>query len=248
MSDIDVLGEIHEDETVDLDAIQSDSPPEETAEESTTPAEEDKDTEEANVPFHEHPRFKELVEEKNTYKQQFESLQSQIEELKQSKSEPAQPNVPKEFSELYGTDAAEHWEAYKRLNQQTLDNVVTRDDLSEAIKEQMQRIEEEKQQEQQLVEQYQQEYEKRIDSVAKEHGIDKGKFRKWFVENPITKFDANNPEDWDYDIEKGAALFAQINPPKDRGDVSTQTSNAPTESGKYKTLQDLARQSWTNLN
>jgi hypothetical protein len=249
---IEVLGEI-EDNSVDLDALQPVSPTEDEQPESTTPAEEDKQPEEENVPFHEHPRFKELVEEKNTYKQELEAMRAEIESLKTTPpkgevvEEQPQSNVPKEFLELYGTDATEHWEAYKRLNQQTLGNIVTRDQLSQVLREEMKNIEKEKKEQDELVAKYQTEYEGRISASATKHGIDAGKFRKWFVENPITKINPENPADYDYDIERGADLYAQIHPPADRGAAATQTDNAPTPSGNIHSLKDLANRSWSSL-
>lgn len=57
------------------------------------------------VPFHEHPRFQELVKEKNEYKEKYEGLEARFSEI-ENKFKPAQPveeeNVPDPFDDPKG--------------------------------------------------------------------------------------------------------------------------------------------------
>jgi len=82
-------------------------------EEKETPAEENKETEE-KIPFHKHPRFKSLVEEKNRYKEELDELKERVEskfsELEESRSQ-TQP-IPNWFSDAFG-DNPEVWEKYQ---------------------------------------------------------------------------------------------------------------------------------------
>lgn len=224
----------------------------------TTPAVEDKPTEDPIVPpLHEHPRFKEVVEEKNTYKKQYEDLLAKQAEAQAPISTPSvQPevtNVPQEFIDLYGTNAPEHWEAYKRLAQQTSSDYVKKSDLEQAVSDRIAQMEQDKVTQAELTKQYAQQYETQVKELAVKYNIDAGKFRKWFTDmansgNPIVKINPENPSDYEYDFAKGAEIFAQINPPTDRGTVATQTSNAPTPSaGQFKNMQDLANRPWSSI-
>lgn len=59
-----------------------------------------------NTPFHEHPRFKELIEEKNSYKEQLSRMQEQIERLSQAQSQPKSQDAQKDalLERLKGID------------------------------------------------------------------------------------------------------------------------------------------------
>jgi len=162
-------------------------------------------------------------------------------------------NVPQEFIDLYGTNAPEHWEAYKRLTEQTSSGFVRKEEISSLIAETLKAKEQEIQQEKELTKQYAQQYETQVKELAVKHNIDAGKFRKWFTDmansgNPIVKINPENPADYEYDFAKGAEIFAQINPPTDRGTVATQTSNAPTPSvSQFKNIQYLANRPWSSI-
>jgi len=80
------------------------------AEEGTTPAVEDKSTEDDNVPFHKHPRFKRLIEHNKDLKAQLDQLSQRIPQPKAEMGEP-----PTWFSNLYGKQP-ELWEEYQKYN------------------------------------------------------------------------------------------------------------------------------------
>lgn len=86
---------------------QDDSSQQDAASETSEPKE---------VPFHEHPRFKELIQEKNTYKQQYSQLENayrhlaaQLQEMQntfqaQSQVKQQQPTYEKTLERLKGID------------------------------------------------------------------------------------------------------------------------------------------------
>lgn len=72
---------------------------------SNTPNKED------NVPFHEHPRWKQREQELEELREQTVRQDQEISELKSRRSEPSDTEVPEWFRELYG-DNAVAWEKY----------------------------------------------------------------------------------------------------------------------------------------
>lgn len=75
--------------SADANVETSSASPEQTA--NTASANEAKQ-ESANTPFHEHPRFKELIEERNQWKNQFAEMQKRLSDF-ESRSKPAEPKV-----------------------------------------------------------------------------------------------------------------------------------------------------------
>jgi len=117
----------------------------EKEEEIETPADsqpekkEEEEKEEKETPFHEHPRFKELVEEKNTYKADLEKLredtESKFSEMKESQSKTG--TIPNWFTELYGeNDVA--WTKYQEQDK------TSREEIKREIREEFKQEEETK--------------------------------------------------------------------------------------------------------
>lgn len=250
-----VLGAIHDSkEDVNLDVAPA-TPPVENAQDSTPPSSEEpkKADEQVEVPFNEHPRFKELIEEKNTYKQQIESLRTEMEQFKQQ----LQPqdktlqnsNVPQEFVDLFGSSDPKAYELFRKV----AGGGLTEDTLKEKFESYISEKEREKQEQEKLVQQYQEEYESKASTLAEQHGFSKAQFRKWFADNPIyvaTKTDEQgNPTDFDFDWERGAKIFASENPAKSRSNVAPPTSPNGDVSDKprFQSLKDLANSSWGKL-
>ena len=95
-------------------------------EEKKPPAEEEKETE---IPFHKHPRFKEVIQARKEAEKKAEELEGELEklredvdskfsEIKESHSE----TIPAWFSELYG-DNAEAWNKYQEHDKETRDEI-----------------------------------------------------------------------------------------------------------------------------
>lgn len=98
----------------DVSSVEGSSSPESSSSEST---QSEASTQEAasksqdNTPFHEHPRFRELVEEKNTYKSkysdlenQFKSMSAQLAEMQKGKQQTNQPSYDQILNRLKEID------------------------------------------------------------------------------------------------------------------------------------------------
>jgi len=111
---------------------------EETEEEKEAREAKEKEAEE-KLPFHKHPRFKALVEEKNLYKKELDELKEDVESkfsaIKESQSKDA--NIPGWFSELYGENETA-WKKYQEHDKQI------RDEIKEEIREGLEKEQKEK--------------------------------------------------------------------------------------------------------
>ena len=96
----------------------------ESNKEEETGADQNKNTAEENLPFHEHPRFKELVSEKNKFKEEAESLKARMEEiesrLESNDEEDGSIEIP--ATPYWFTGSEEDWKNYylseeKRMSQ-----------------------------------------------------------------------------------------------------------------------------------
>jgi len=111
---------------------EEDAPQGETEEQKE--ALKEKNTED-NLPFHKHPRFKALVEEKNAYKEKLEELERFKEEtetkLKSFETKVESPEIPSWFVEIFG----ENPEAYAKYQEQNkADREAIKNEVIEEIK------------------------------------------------------------------------------------------------------------------
>ena len=79
-----------------------------------TPAEENKQTE--DIPFHKHPRFKAVIEEKNQLAEQVKQLTEQMQGISQKVKADEPTTIPQWFVKLYGDDP-EVWQQYQEQRQ-----------------------------------------------------------------------------------------------------------------------------------
>ena len=94
---------------------------EEETEEEKTAREVKEQEEEDKIPFHKHPRFKALVEEKNQYKEDLEKMREDMEskfsEIKESQSKTTE--IPSWFTELLYGDNEVAWGKYQEHDKET---------------------------------------------------------------------------------------------------------------------------------
>ena len=209
---------------------EEDAKAEEPEVEAEGEAEEASEAEDKNVPFHEHPRWKEREED---WQRKLEEATTKArEEALQNNSKQA----PEGFDTLYGEHSTKVTEAHSRL----INEIVSKQ-LGEAEQKRVQQEVEQKQ----YIEKLKTDYAERVDAIAKEHSIDKNKYKAWFLENEVYK------QNGDYDLERGALIFKAMQPDKKRvGDIAgkMQSEGTPkTSSGVY-TPTNRPAKSWGNLN
>lgn len=114
----------HNGQTTEND--NSDTPPVEKNEDGKEPSQsgEKNNPAEEDIPFHKHPRFKALTDEKNQLKQTVEEMQIKLQELSTiTQQTPDQKeDVPKWFSEAFGDDT-KVWSAFKEYNENQIKQV-----------------------------------------------------------------------------------------------------------------------------
>ena len=88
-------------ETLESSLDEEKTEEEEPSQDGDKPEEAGNSPDEDNVPFHKHPRW---IEREDNHNKKIDNLQAEIDGLKQSTQPPADPAVPQEFTELFGTD------------------------------------------------------------------------------------------------------------------------------------------------
>jgi len=187
---------------------------------------------EENLPFHKHPRFKEIIEENKNLKDEIakvrEDVSRQFEEIKK----PQADVIPESFKKLYG-DSPEIWDAWKTYISEEKENW-KKDTLAEI------KAEAEKQlKEQQLLKTKEQEAQKYFESQFQEIEKAEGKIDRNAVVKILEKYPIYNKETGLYDV-KGAydiyKLTNKVDPAKALkrkaiADASTSTGGSNTEAG-----------------
>lgn len=110
---------IESQEDVQIESAES-SPPAQSAEASADQQQQpQKEASESQLPFHEHPRFKELIEQKNSYSEKLQQqevamarLQAQLEMLQPKPQAPSKPAIINELKQVHPEFAALIEETY----------------------------------------------------------------------------------------------------------------------------------------
>jgi unconventional prefoldin RPB5 interactor 1 len=223
-----------------LEDVELESPTKEEEkkeEEKKLPAEEEKKTEE-ETPFHKHPRFKELVEEKNQYKKDLDELREEVESKFSEMDSQSKTKSPEWFSEAFG-DQPELWDKFQAYNKS--DREAIKNELREELKAEKETKEEEVKKQSEWVED-------QVNSL-KDEGL---KFEK----NDLLKVM------WDYkptddegnlDFKKGYEIMEALkkkDPEKANARkeiVSEGKSKSEPEDKKWKTPQDMKGVGWDNM-
>lgn len=206
---------------------------------------EGENTPEKEVPFHEHPRWKQREEELKTLREAEEAHAREIEELKAFREESKTSKttaIPDWFKELYG-DNEVAWAKYSEHDR------VQRDDIKREVL-----------QEQELLRQRQTDEANRWnkwvdDQITKLQAdgkqFDRNKLIKTMLEYRPT--DDNN----NFDFEKGYRIYEALeqkeaDPQKSQerkqlADIVTATTKGDKKSKDFLTAHDLRNKSWNNL-
>ena len=198
--------------------------------------EKDDKKKEEPTPFHKHPRFTKLVEERNQYKQDLQELKNNMDsKFSEIEKKDSQSKIPNWFSELYG-DNENAWNEYSKYDKQN------RADIKKEILDEMNS-------KQQEVDKQQQERDSYIDQefqALEEEGkkFSRNEFMKFMIE-----WKPSNDKG-QLDFQKGYKMFELMNKkdPKKMAArkkiASSKSSKAEPKSEKWKTPADLKGVGW----
>lgn len=232
-------------------ATEADATQEAKAEEANIPDENN------NLPFNKHPRFQEIVEEKNYFKENFEKAMGLVQQLQESvkpivESKPTEGvKIPKFFADVYGEDP----EAYAEfLN-------VQRQEAARVFAENQQKEQQEREAKRQIQQQEEEYIGQQFKAIEDKFGtrleagsLERNEFTKFFLEYPIvSKENADK-----YDLVRGYELFqrqkageqvANSAKVQQKKTIASQTidrtASAPTQTGL--TREQKAKMSFSEI-
>lgn len=231
----------------------AESSTEKETEQETSPASEGEEggqpsntpDEDKPVPFHKHPRFKEVISEKNELKDEVNVLKGRLDERETMQGEQPKP-VPAWFSKLYGDDN-EAWQAYSQAN------AVERKSMKDEILTEIRTDQQTQTEVQQKTDKEANDYVDSSLEALKADGkkFDKNGLLKVMKEYPTTDSSGN------LDFNKGFQLYEKLteakkDPEKDkaRKELADKTTPESKPEGKEKpfgTSVNLRNRSFTSL-
>lgn len=125
ISEDTIIGEEQQTETAaespaETKEEETESPPHQGDEEVKEAEPSENTDDEDKVPFHKHPRFKELIEERNELRRQFEELRTTVDTVQQKiVPQNQEETIPQWFKGVYGDDVA-MWKDYQSYEQEKL--------------------------------------------------------------------------------------------------------------------------------
>lgn len=207
------------------------------------------------------PRFREVIREKNSYKEQaeeanrkLEETTRKLEELNRAPQEPQnsfippvyspsneQAQVPNEFVNLFGQDPALYQSFNQVVSAVVGQQITQREQARLAIEA---KEAEKKRLEQEIIKTYEQKNEMEISELSKKNGVDKNEFRAWFSEAPILNKDGNS-----YNFERGMELFKATQKKKSsRRDLGEESDNHSNDaSDKILTIEEMNKIPWNRI-
>jgi len=221
------------DETLEVKETPDESQAQTNQNDTTVDTQQDKEeSEEKKVPFNEHPRFKELIEEKNQLKAKVEELsrfKQEAEPLIQKFEPKKEDNVPSWFG-----GSPQQWQEFQNYNQR-----VAEEAKAKAIAE----IETKTKLEQDRINQANSWFEENIQEIEKDHGkVDRNKLLKTVLDYQLV-----DPQGrWNY---KAGFQILKASEPVIQKDLTTRkkiaevkdlSTNGPKKVD-YKTPADLKK-------
>lgn len=217
---------------------EKETPAESPAEIKPEEKEEEKKVEEEDIPFHKHPRFKALVEEKNQYKEELDKLREDVEskfsEIKESQSKTA--DVPSWFTELYGENESA-WKTYQEQDK------ATREEIKKEIREEFESEQKKKEEDSNKWNHW---IDEQIGSLADE-GL---KFEKNELMKVMMDYKPSD-EKGNLDFKKGYQIMELLNKKdpeksKARKELADESGNSKVEPGtkKWFTPDDMVGRGW----
>jgi hypothetical protein len=207
---------------------------------------------ESNVPFHEHPRFKELVEQKNQYSKDIEGFKELLEKsnektasLEKALSAIAESKggqLPDEYVKLMGDDEPAK-EYFKFMNQMIEQGVESKLKAQSDAK----KAEQEKEQQQRA------EWENVIDAQIKEiasegHEVNRDELIKFASENSTggVLMDLRIAHKLMTTITGSSVAKAKEEKKQNAGLVSSKTNSTPATADKVVSIDEMRKRSWSS--
>lgn len=238
--DISMLNKVTEDET------SSESSTENKDDKETQAAPETKQESDENIPFHKHPRFKQLVEERKELREKVSTYEQRLNDLENrfTHQSHSAPEIPSWFVHLYG-DNAEAWQLYSEYTITEKERI-----KNEAVQE-LRQSETQAAKRQEEMDNWVSE---NIQSLKDDgHKFDENKLLKILVDYSPTDKQGN------IDFGKGLEILQKlekveniesIEKSKAKKEIAAHTTSSVegnTKSKKVMTAKDLRKMSWQDL-
>lgn len=198
--------------------------------------------EDENVPFHKHPRFQAVIEEKNRLGETVKQLAEWKQKMEGYFEEaPSVENIPKWFVKLYGEDP-EIWQEYQTWDAQRVQHI-KQEAIQELTKEQTSKIEEDRRIQEKIQSEIQ---------ALRDEGLefDENALKKIVVEKQL--FDANGDLNFRaaYEILKYNSQPKKNTSQEAKKQVAAKmspTSGTEPPKPSYVTPEDIRGKNWRSL-
>ena len=238
-----------EDKLKGLETVETDDKAnaDSSSETKDKPSQEGKNTPDEDVPFHQHPRWKEREKDwNNRLKEQEQKFQDKIDDI-QKTSVPEETTVPEWFSKLYGDDI-DVYTGYQKAHQQE------KEELKTELREEMNKTSKSEKEEVKKVEDW---IDSEITSIGEDNEIDlEKKDGKNSLRNEFVAFMQDHKifnEDGNLDFRSGWEFFQKGKDTTKKGKDDARkiiADNAGTDNTREQNTseipswQDVRRQGW----
>jgi len=200
---------------------------------------------EENIPFHKHPRFKELIEENKKLKEEIEQTRTEFsQKLESIKNEPTTEQIPESFKKLYG-DSPEIWAAWNEYLSE--EKVKIKEEVFSDIRAEA----EKKEKEASLLKQKEKEAQQYFENQFAEIESQDGKIDRNAIIKILDQYHCIDPETNLYDIKAAYDIYKKINKVdseksnkrKELADTTTSSGNSTSE-GKPVAWDSIRNKGW----
>jgi len=199
---------------------------------------------EENIPFHKHPRFKELIEENKKLKEEIEQTRQDVfKKLEEVKTQPTEP-IPESFKKLYG-DNPEIWHTWNEYLSE--EKAKIKEEVFATIRAEA----EKKEKEVMLLKQKEKEAQEYFENQFAEIEAQDGKIDRNAIIKILDQYHCIDPETNLYDIKAAYDIYKKINKVdseksnkrKELADTTTSSGNSTSE-GKPVTWDSIRNKGW----
>ena len=207
--------------------------------------EKDNTSVEENIPFHKHPRFKEIIEENKKLKDEIEQVRTEFsQKLESIKNEPTTEQIPESFKKLYG-DSPEIWAAWNEYLSEE------KAKIKEEVFANIRAEAEKKEKEVMLLKQKEKEAQQYFENQFAEIESQDGKIDRNAIIKVLDQYHCVDPETNLYDIKAAYDIYKKINRAdseksnkrKEIADTTTSKGNSTSE-GKPVAWDSIRNKGW----